>query len=145
MRSRLSQSGLTSEERRSDASLSARITIKEERNNDVPRVPGAALKNAPRIISSLLSEHRTRVLALPRGQNTSRYGRLFARIIHLEIDRSVGRWGDHLHGPDRCRAHIHGSAEISGIIPGLRCPKPITFTLINNVMNSPSCMEGLIL
>jgi hypothetical protein len=51
----------------------------------------------------------------------------------------------HLHGPDSSWTHIHGSSEISHVIPGFRRPEPIAFALINHVMHAPGGVESLVL
>jgi hypothetical protein len=50
----------------------------------------------------------------------------------------------HLHGPDACWAHIHGSSEVSRNIPCLWRPEPITFAFIDNMVESPHSFIALI-
>src|ERR1700733_2197854 len=46
----------------------------------------------------------------------------------------------HLHGPDAGWTHVHGGSEVSGDIPRLGRPEPITFAFIDHMVEAPYCL-----
>src|SRR6266568_4405885 len=47
------------------------------------------------------------------------------------------RLRDHLHCPDRSRTHVHRGPEIPIHIPRFRCAEPISFAVVDHVVQTP--------
>ena len=70
----------------------------------------------------------------------------FARLLYLLCaagNSSCGcclviGWSGHLHGPDGGWAHVHGGAEVSGVVPGFGGAEPIAFGVVDHVIHAPS-------